>query len=275
MKQQNFKIGAAVIVHNMAPLIGACICSLSWVDSIFIYDDHSNDRSIEVAKKFSKVLLKYEESQNKRLVFNHGELEVRNYVINRAFELLDVDLLIIIDADEMLSLRLKPKIIQIFSNPSVDSMAFSIWHLYNEQQYIHFWETYINGTFLIDPHTRIIRRGKYFAPLFGDGSHPIIEATHNTVCLHGPYHFHLKYYSKSNFPNYSLYFLPKRLTEKSVSPYLRYLPFILPQDIKSALSIVDWSSVPRYKETPHYDSLRIRLSDPHEAIIHPKDKNAL
>lgn len=41
------------MVHNMAPFIGACIESLQWVDGIFVFDDHSTDGSVEVAKRHS------------------------------------------------------------------------------------------------------------------------------------------------------------------------------------------------------------------------------
>jgi hypothetical protein len=72
-------------------------------------------------------------------------------------------------------------------------MSFSIFHLYDEKRYIHLWEDMINGVNLIDPHTRVVNKEKRFEPLFDDGSHPIINATEKTYCIHGPYHFHLKY----------------------------------------------------------------------------------
>ena len=125
---------------------------------------------------------------------------------------------------------------------------------------------------MIDPHTRIIKKGRHFIPLFENGSHPILEPTKNTVCFHGPYHFHLKYHYKSTFPNYSIYFLPERLKREDVLPYLRPLPFELPNDVRSAISLVDWDSLPPYKETPHHSSERVKFTNPSEALIHPKDK---
>jgi hypothetical protein len=66
----------------------------------------------------------------------------------------------------------------------------------------------------------------------------------------------------SKFPNYSIYFLPERPTFSDVAPYLRELPFKLPEDIKSALSVVDWDKMPFYEETPHHALQRkIRRSE--------------
>jgi glycosyltransferase involved in cell wall biosynthesis len=275
MNEKKLKIGACIMVHNMAPLIGACIKSLQWVDGVFIFDDHSTDGSIKVAKKYSKVPIKIEKSSTGSLAFEEGELQSRNYILEQAFKKLGADVMVIVDADEMLSSIIKPKIIEIFSDSSIDSIMFSTWHLYDEQKYLHFWETTVNGVKMIDPHTRVVRTGKRFTPLFNDGSHPILEATTATKCLHGPYHFHLKYHYRSTLPNYSIYFLPERPTSSNVAPYLRKLPFKLPKDIASAMLVVDWDKMPFYKETPHHTIQRVKFTDPSEALIHPKDRENL
>jgi len=269
------KIGACVMVHNMASLIGACVKSLQWTDGIFIFDDHSTDGSLEIARQYSNVLIKFERSSANDVVFKKGELESRNYILDRAFQELNADVMVIIDADEMLSSFIEPKIVELFNDSSADSIAFSTWHLYDGKKYLHFWETNINGVDMIDPHTRVVKPGKRFVPLFDDGSHPILEATSATKCFHEPYHFHLKYYHRSQFPNYSIYFLPERPTASDVAPYLRELPFELPKDIASALSIIDWDKMPHYKETPHHALQRVKFTNPNEALVHPKDKQNL
>ncbi len=267
------KIGAAIMVHNMAPFIGACVRSLSWTNGIYLYNDHSTDGTISVTRKYATTPLVVENSKNKSVAFKKGELEVRNYVIKKAFSELKVDVLLIVDADELISSKLKPVILKSFSDKSVDSIAFTTWQLYTRKKYIHFWETKINGTSMIDPHTRVIKSGKIFTPLFENGSHPIILPTKHTKCFNGPYHFHLKYYHLSTLPNYSIFFLPKFLTKKAVAPYLRNLPFNLPKDISKSIGIIKWTGLPRYKNTPHYSSARVKFTDPKEALIHPKDKN--
>lgn len=263
------------MVHDMAPLIGACVKSLQWTDGIFIFDDHSTDRSLEIARQYSNVPIRFERSSTNDVAFKKGELESRNYILSRAFRELNADVMVIIDADEMLSSLVKPRIVELLNDSSADSIAFSTWHLYNEKQYLHFWEANINGVSMIDPHTRIVKPGKQFTPLFEDGSHPILEATPGTRCFHGPYHFHLKYHHRSKFPNYSIYFLPERPAASDVAPHLRELPFELPEDITVALSVIDWDNMPYYKETPHHVLRRIKFTDPDEALIHPKYKQNL
>ena len=264
------KIGACIMVHNMAPFIGACVHSLNWVDGLYIFDDKSTDNSAEIAKQYSKIPIIIEKSRENDMVFKKGELKTRNYILDRAFNLLNVDVLIIADADELFSENLKSEILNYFSNSTVDSMSFSIWHLFDKKRYIHFWEDTINNVKMIDPHTRVVRRNKKFIPLSSDGSHPIIEANKNTVCLHGPHHFHLKYFYKSTLPNYSIFFLPERFSEEIVSTYLKKLPFDLPQDIDNSINLVDWDNLPLYKETPHYLSKRIIFDNPDQALLHPK-----
>lgn len=272
MPKSEFKIGACIMVHNMAPLIGACIKSLQWTDGIYLFDDLSTDNTIEIAKRNSVLPLIVEKSKATKVAFENSELQTRNYVIDRAFDKLKADVMIIIDADEMLSSSCKPDILKAFSNPEVDSVALTMWHLFDTERYLHFWQTEINNVLMIDPHTRVIRKGRHYESNITDGSHPIINANQKTVCLHKPFHFHLKYFFKSTFPNYSLYFLPERIKESDAAPYLKSLPFELPADISSALSCVNWNMMPEYKQTPHYESSRIKFSDPTEALIHPKDR---
>ena len=259
------------MVHNMAPFIRACIESLQWVDSIFIYDDHSTDKSLELALKQSRIPIEYELSNSPDLAFNTSEMNIRNHIIKEAFRKLKVDVLIIADADELFSEELKKVIIENFKDPQVDSLMFSTWHMYDENRYLHFWETKINSKLFVDPHTRVIRNGRRFTPLFGDGSHPIIKATDKTRYLDGFYHFHLKYHKKSGLPNYSLNFLPKHITEKAAAPYIRSLPLELSKNVKHALKLVKWNQLKSYKETPHYDGKRVKLTYPAQALIHPKD----
>lgn len=269
------KIGAAIMAHNMAPLIGAVVHSLSWVDGLYILDDNSSDKSGDIAKAFARIPIVIEKSTDHRLAFEREELEARNYTIDQAFEVLRCDMLVLIDADELLSELIRPIIEKTWREKKYESILFTTWHLYTPKAYLHFWETKINGAYLIDPHNRIITRDKRYKRLFPDGSHPIIHPTEKTFCLHGPYHFHLKYFHKSPYPNYALNFLPKRLTYKSVKPYLRPLPFVLPDDIKNALSLIKWGSLKRVetKYYKFYQTKRTRYSNHQQALCHPRDKN--
>ena len=122
------------MVHNMAPFMRACINSLQWVDAVFLYDDHSVDGSAEIAKKESRVPIVCEVSKNSKPAFTVGELKVRNYVLDRAFDTLGVDVMLIADADEIFSSLLRDQIVRAFRDPKINSVAFPILHLYDEKR---------------------------------------------------------------------------------------------------------------------------------------------
>lgn len=265
------KIGAVILGYNMDPFMAACIESLSWVDGIYYYDDGSTDQSIKTARAHSEVPLVVEVNESNTRAFKKGELEMRNYLIDKAFDSLACDALLIVDVDELVSSELRKVIELEFSDPNVDSIMFSTWHLYSEEKYFHIWKTTVNNVPMIDPHTRVIKKGRHFTKLFKDGSHPILEPTEATRCFNDPYHFHLKYFNKSKYPNYSLFFLPERLSEEEVKPYIRKLPFLLPADILSALGLVRWADMEEGIVTPHHEIKRRRFSDPRDALIHPKN----
>ena len=244
-------IGAATMARNMASLIGATVKSLSWVDGIYLYDDGSEDNTAEVAVANSSASICVEKSTEEFCAFERGEANVRNHVIDRAFESLGCDILVIVDADELLSSEIIPCIEKIWREDQWNSIAVSTWHLYDCKSYLHFWETTWNNDYMIDPHVRIIKQGIYFEQFHKDGSHPGIMPTEKTLCLHGPYHFHLKYFSKSPYPNYALDFLPRRLTPEAVAPYRRPLPFSLHKNILDAINSIGWDNLEE-TDTPYY-----------------------
>jgi hypothetical protein len=265
------KIGAAILAHNMAPLVGAAINSLSWVDGIYLFNDHSTDKMTSVAHRRAKTPLYIEKSPFPSLAFEYGELEVRNYIIGRAFEVLQCEILLSVDADELFSVATRKVIESTFQDESVESLAFTTWHLFDEKRYFHIWETTINGTPTIDPHARAFRPGKHFERTYIDGSHPRLRITENTRAVHGPHHFHLKYFRNSPFPNYTFNFMPKWITEESACSFLQNLPFTLPIDIELILARIPWDRMQK-TDIPHHTEGRVLLEDPHEARIHPRDK---
>ncbi len=268
------KIGVATMMKDTEIFMEALMSNLSWVDGIYLYDDNSSDKTIELAKKYAQAPLIIERGVSEKPVFSRGEMMVRNYVVDKAFEKLDCDVLILIDGDELISSSLKDLIIKKMSNDDYDSICFTTWHLYDEDKYLHFWETKINNVDLVDPHTRVIKKNKRFEKLFADGSHPIINPTKKTYCANGAFHFHLKYYKLSPYPNYALHFLPERITEKDLYHYIKKLPFKLPAEVKDALQKIDWTKHNKldtdyYK---YYKSERKLSASVEENLIHPKDK---
>jgi glycosyltransferase involved in cell wall biosynthesis len=270
--KSTLSIGAAMMARNAEALVGHSIASLSWVDGIYLYDDNSTDGTIRAAKQATRVPLVVEGGKEREAIFKRGEMAARNAMTNRAFERLGCDVLVLIDSDELMSRPLGDVISEAFADPLIDSLCLSMWHLFDERHYLHFWETHMNGIYMIDPHIRVIRKNKRYQPGFADGSHPFIKTTDYTQCVHGPYHFHMKYHHLSPYPNYALSFLPKRLTWASVEGFLRDLPFTLPDDIETVLSSIDWSAM-EIQETDYYgayETSRVSIS-PAEALVHPRD----
>gem|GEM_PF-2236511 len=274
MDNKTIKIGVAIIVRNTEIFMESLMSNLSWVDEIYLYDDNSSDKTVEFAKKYTQVPLTIEKSANKKPVFGRGEIVVRNNVINTAFEKLECDVLILIDGDELISPLLKDLIIDKISGDDYDSICFTTWHLYKKDKYLHFWETKINNVNLIDPHTRVIKKNKKFEKLFNDGSHPIINPTEKTYCTNGPFHFHLKYYKLSPYPNYALHFLPERIAEKDLYHYIKKLPFKLPNEVENSLEKINWTKYNKLNTDyyKYYKSERKLSSSVKENLIHPKDK---
>jgi hypothetical protein len=268
---KDLKIGVAIMVNNMQEAIPACISSVNWTDGIYIFNDHCTDNSISLAKKFATTKIHIEDSPFEKTAFEQSELDTRNYIIDKAFEILGVDSLILLDADELIADIIKPVIVSAFSGDKFDRIAFNIWHLYNNKEYIHLWETSINNVIMIDPHIRVIKKGVKFQPRFSDGSHPGIKFSESTLCLQGAYHYHLKYLKKLHLPNYSFHFLSKFFTKKEVSPFLRKINFTLPQDIKKALTLVK-NNNSKNKELKHHEEVRTKLSNPVDVLVHPRDR---
>jgi len=268
------KIGVATMLKNTEIFMEALMFNLSWVDGIYLYDDNSSDKTVKLAEKYAQTPLIVEQSTGGKPAFSRGEMAVRNYVIDTAFEKLNCDALILIDGDELISSSLKDLIIEKMFNDDYDSICFTTWHLYEENKYLHFWETKINGVKLIDPHTRIIKRNKRFERLFDDGSHPIINPTEKTYCTNEAFHFHLKYYKLSPYPNYALHFLPKRITEKDLHHYIKELPFKLPSGVKDTLQKINWAKYDKLNTDyyKYYKSERKLSASVEENLIHPKDK---
>lgn len=234
-------IGAVILARNMEPTIGATIASLSWVDGIYLYDDSSSDRTIAVAERRADTRLVVECSAAPCPAFSRGECAVRNFTIDRAFAALDCDVLLSVDADELVASSLREHIITAVGN-GYARVSLSTWHLFDRAHYLHFWEQDLSGRRALDPHTRVFTRGTYFEDIFADGSHPAIVADRDTLFLHEGLHFHLKYYHLSPYENERLDFLPRRIDKNSAAPFLRPLPFMLPADICAAIDAIGWTN---------------------------------
>jgi hypothetical protein len=150
-------IGAALMARNAGFFLPAVIRGLCWVDTIFLYDDHSADNTVASAQRNATVPLIIERGHEEHAAFVRGELAARNDLITRAFAACHADVLLLVDSDELFSTSLRSIIEETFALPDVHGLCVSTWHLYTTSEYIHCWETIGNGVYMVDPHLRVAR----------------------------------------------------------------------------------------------------------------------
>lgn len=96
-------IAACMMVRNMAWFMPAVVSSLRWLDRIYILDDHSTDATPLAARSAGGNQLIIERSPFANSAFEEGELKVRNYALERTFQLTGADAILLVDGDEVFS----------------------------------------------------------------------------------------------------------------------------------------------------------------------------
>ena len=99
------KITAFVITHNEEKNIEGCLGSISWSDEIVIVDSMSTDRTLDIAKKYTKNIYQKE--------FTNFS-EMKNFALSKATN----HWVLSLDADERMSVEIKEEIqSMILHNP--------------------------------------------------------------------------------------------------------------------------------------------------------------
>jgi glycosyltransferase involved in cell wall biosynthesis len=102
------KISAVLIVRNEEKNIVRCLESIKWVDEIILVDQSSNDKTVELAKKYTdKIYI----TENKSIC----ELD-REFAVSKAKN----EWIIYIDADEVITEDLKEEIIKVIEKNTCD-----------------------------------------------------------------------------------------------------------------------------------------------------------
>ena len=89
------KIGIYMIVKNEEEMLPRCLESIKDFDAIYIADTGSTDKTVEIARKYTKHVYtsyKWEDSFCK----------ARNFILSKVWKNKDIDWLLVIDADEYL-----------------------------------------------------------------------------------------------------------------------------------------------------------------------------
>ncbi len=106
-------IGCAIITYNEEDNIERTLKSVQFCDQIIVVDSYSTDKTVEIAKK-------YTDSVYFRKFINYGDQK------NFALEKLSTDWLLSIDADEVVTERLKNEILKAINETIFDSYYIKI-----------------------------------------------------------------------------------------------------------------------------------------------------
>ena len=137
------KLTVIICTKNEEKMIADCLNSVKWVDEIILVDDFSNDRTIEIAKKYKTKIFQ-----------NHwkGFSEQKNY----AFKKTTGDWLLFLDADERVTLLLKREIQEVIKKDNQSFSSYQIPRLNNLMgKDMHF------GGWYPDYQKRLVKRDKF------------------------------------------------------------------------------------------------------------------
>ncbi len=98
-----FPLSVVVITKNEESRIRECLQSVAWVSEIIVLDDHSTDRTAEIAREFTD------------RVFQRA-MDIEGKHRNYAYSLAVNDWVLSLDADERVTPELRDEIISVLSN---------------------------------------------------------------------------------------------------------------------------------------------------------------
>ncbi len=106
-------LSAIVITYNEEENIAECLESVKWADEIIVLDSASEDKTVEISKKFT---------QN---ITDTGKISYAQKR-NRGIDIAKGDWILWIDADERVSAELKKEIIEIINSGNNEADAYLI-----------------------------------------------------------------------------------------------------------------------------------------------------
>lgn len=103
-----------VLTKNEESHIAACLESLKWCDETLVIDDFSNDKTIDIARKYHAKVIQHPLQNDFSQQRNFGLLQAKN------------EWVLFVDADEIVSLSLQYEITNQVTNQFSDADAFYI-----------------------------------------------------------------------------------------------------------------------------------------------------
>ncbi len=153
------KVSAVIIVYNEEHNLPACLDTVSWADEIVVVDSHSQDRTVEVARKYTDAVYQKE---------YQGHIDKKRFAVSKASH----DWVFSIDADERATPGLVEQIKEALRKGGDSRVAYTMprltWHLGR-------WIRY--GEWSPDRLTRLFRKSR----MRYEGTEP-----HDRVIIDGP-----------------------------------------------------------------------------------------
>ena len=109
---EKIPVSVVVIAKNEEENIADCLKSAAWADEIIVVDDHSNDKTVEIAKQFTDKIFS-------------RKMDVEGKHRNYAYSLAKNNWVLSLDADERVSPVLAGELAELFKNPIKD-VVFAI-----------------------------------------------------------------------------------------------------------------------------------------------------
>ena len=134
-------ISVCVITYNEEHNIVDCLESVKWADEIIVVDSDSTDRTVELAKNYTK-----------NVIINkwHGYVVQKNFALEHA----TCDWILCLDADERVTPELKEEILSVLTKNNAADAYYIKRHTYYLGKWINHCGWYP------DYKIRLIKRGK-------------------------------------------------------------------------------------------------------------------
>lgn len=125
-------LSVIVITKNEERMIEACLESVKWADEVIVADNSSTDKTLEIAKKYTKKIFVFQGE-------NFAGLR------NKATEKASGDWVLYVDADERVLAPLKEEILQLIINTDYSAFAISRRNIIfgQEVKYGPFWPDWV------------------------------------------------------------------------------------------------------------------------------------
>jgi glycosyltransferase involved in cell wall biosynthesis len=153
------KVSAVIIVYNEEANLPGCLDTLGWTDEIVVVDSHSQDRTVEIARRYTKAV--YQKDYR-------GHIDKKRFAVSKASH----EWVFSIDADERPTPELVEQIKTIMADGAGRRVAYTMprrtWHL---GRWIH------HGEWYPDRVTRLFRKSR----MRYEGTEP-----HDKVVIDGP-----------------------------------------------------------------------------------------